>query len=77
MTIYEKENPDSINSGRIDRIVSGSGTSVREVRGLLKQFRQSKKMMKMMKGGMGSGSEKDMQKMMQKMKGKMGKGMKF
>ena len=77
MTMKEKENPDSINSSRIDRIVNGSGTSVREVRGLLKQFRQSKKMMKMMKGSMGGGSEKDMQKMMQKMKGKMGKGMKF
>lgn len=66
MTRQEKRNPDLLNSSRLERISSGSGTSINDVRGLLKQYKQAKKMMKMMKGG----SEKDMQKMMQKMQGK-------
>jgi|TARA_B100001971_G_C18229438_1_gene562922 signal recognition particle subunit SRP54 len=69
MTKQELEEPDTvINSGRIDRISAGSGISTREVRELIKQYRQSKKMVKMMKG---SG---DVNKMMQKFQGKMPKG---
>ena len=76
MTNNEKENPDTINPNRIDRIVAGSGTSTRQVRELLKQYRQSKKMMKMMKGSMGDmaggkADDKKMQKMMAKMQRKM------
>lgn len=69
MTKEELEDPDVLNSQRIDRIAVGSGLSVGEVRELLKQYRQSKKMMKMFKG------EKDMNKLMKKMGGKLPKGM--
>ena len=54
-----------MDSSRIDRVSKGSGLSAKDVRELLKQYRQSKKMVKMMKG---SG---DINKMMKKMKGKM------
>ena len=67
----ELEEPDKIGADRVGRIAAGSGSSIKEVRELLKQHRQSKKMMKMFKG------EKDMNKMMKKMKGKMPGGMKF
>jgi signal recognition particle subunit SRP54 len=70
MTKHELENPDLIRGTRLDRITSGSGQSSGDLRLLLKQYKQGKKMAKMMKGGMNS--EKDMQKLMQKMsKGKM------
>ncbi len=70
MTREELEQPDLIRGGRLERISAGSGQSVSDLRLLLKQYKQGKKMMKMMKGGVNS--EKDMQKMMQKMtKGKM------
>jgi signal recognition particle subunit SRP54 len=69
MTKKELEDPDIISADRVDRIASGSGLNVGEVRELLKQYRQSKKMMKMMKG------EGDINKMMKKMGGKMPKGM--
>ncbi len=49
MTMYERENPQAINSSRKNRIAKGSGTSVQEVNRLLKQFEQSKVMMKQMK----------------------------
>ncbi len=49
MTMYERENPQVINSSRKNRIAKGSGTSVQEVNRLLKQFEQSKVMMKQMK----------------------------
>lgn len=60
MTPYERENPDVINGSRRKRIAEGSGTSVAEVNRLLKQFEESKKMMKMLSGGA---------KMMKKMPG--------
>lgn len=75
MTKDELENPDIVRGGRLERISEGSGQSTGDLRLLLKQYKQGKKMAKMMKGG--TGSEKDMQKMMQKMsKGGM-KGFKF
>jgi signal recognition particle subunit SRP54 len=49
MTKKERENPAVINSSRKQRIALGSGTSVQEVNKLLKQFEQSKVMMKQMK----------------------------
>ena len=72
MTKEELEEPEVIKGGRLERIAKGAGMPVSELRGLLKQYKQSRKLMKMMKGG----SEKDMQKMMQRMGGGM-KGMKF
>jgi len=69
MTKEELEDPELISSTRIDRISAGSGCSAKDIRELIKQYRQSKKMMKMMKG---SG---DVNKMMKKMQGKMSKGM--
>jgi signal recognition particle subunit SRP54 len=73
MTKEELEEPEDITPARIDRIAKGSGISAQEVRGLLKQYKQSKKLVKMMKG---MDSEKGMQKAMQKMQ-KGGMGMKF
>lgn len=47
MTKEEKENPDIINPSRIKRIAKGSGTNESEVRELLKNYKQMKRMMKM------------------------------
>ncbi len=49
MTMRERENPSIINSSRKNRIALGSGTSVQEVNRVLKQFEQTKLMMKQMK----------------------------
>ncbi|MBE7061270.1 MAG: signal recognition particle protein [Clostridiales bacterium] len=49
MTMRERENPQIINSSRKNRIAMGSGTSVQEVNRVLKQFEQTKLMMKQMK----------------------------
>jgi len=52
MTPEERTNPVVLNGSRRKRIASGSGTSVQEVNKLLKQFDETKRMMKMMtKGG--------------------------
>ncbi len=51
MTPKERENPDIINGSRRMRIAKGSGTTVQEVNRLLKQFEESKKIMKMLSGG--------------------------
>jgi len=48
MTNEERENPHIINGSRKNRIAAGSGTSVTEVNQLIKQFDQTRKMMKMM-----------------------------
>ena len=69
MTKEELEEPETIDAERIDRISKGAGLGVSNVRELIKQYRQSKKMIKMMKG---SG---DMNKMMKKMKGRMPPGL--
>lgn len=47
MTEYEKEHPECLNGSRRKRIADGSGTSIADVNKLLKQFEQSRKMMKM------------------------------
>ena len=49
MTMRERENPSIINASRKTRIAKGSGTSVQEVNRILKQFEQTKMMMKQMK----------------------------
>lgn len=46
MTKEERETPEIINSSRRKRIALGSGTNVQDVNRLLKQFRETKKMMK-------------------------------
>lgn len=51
MTPFERENPDVLNGSRRKRIASGSGTDIQEVNKLIKQFADTKKMMKMMTGG--------------------------
>ncbi len=45
MTVREKDEPNLIKGKRIDRIARGAGVSGHEVRELLKQYNQSKKMM--------------------------------
>lgn len=47
MTPYERKNPDVINGSRRQRISKGSGTTLQEVNRLLKQFEETRKMMKM------------------------------
>ena len=51
MTPGEREDPSVINGSRRKRIAEGSGTTVQDVNRLLKQFEESKKMMKMLSGG--------------------------
>ena len=51
MTVQERENPTIINGSRRKRIAAGSGTSIEEVNRLLKQFEQTRKMMKTVAGG--------------------------
>lgn len=51
MTPQERRNPDIIKASRRQRIAKGSGTSIQQVNQLLKQFEQSKEMMKQMKNG--------------------------
>ena len=53
MTPKERQNPDIINQSRKLRIARGSGTKIEDVNRLLKQFDQTRKMMKMV-SGMGS-----------------------
>ena len=51
MTPEERENPEIINARRRERIARGSGTTVADVNRLLKQFEQTRKMMKTVAGG--------------------------
>ena len=51
MTMAERENPSIIDSKRKRRIAAGSGRSVQEVNQLLKQFEQTRKMMKQFASG--------------------------
>ncbi len=51
MTPNERLHPEIIKASRRQRIASGSGTSVQQVNQLLKQFEQSKEMMKQLKNG--------------------------
>ena len=51
MTKEERTNPKILNYSRRRRIAAGSGTDVQSVNKLIKQFEQTKEMMKRMKGG--------------------------
>ncbi len=51
MTKEEKEDPDVIDSSRLQRIAKGSGTKPEEVKELIKNYNQTKKMVKKMQGG--------------------------
>lgn len=53
MTPYERRNPDVIKGSQKKRIAAGSGTSIQEVNALIKQFYQSKELMKQMSSGKG------------------------
>ena len=53
MTREERLNPDIIKASRRKRIADGSGTTIQQVNTLLKQFEQSKEMMKQLKGRKG------------------------
>ncbi len=53
MTMAERENPAIIDSKRKRRIAAGSGRSVQEVNQLLKQFEQTKMLMKQLRGNKG------------------------
>lgn len=53
MTKKERNDPSIINYSRKTRIAKGSGTTIQEVNQLLKQYEQSKQMMKMMKNKRG------------------------
>ena len=50
MTPKERQNPDILNQSRKLRIAKGSGTTIQDVNRLLKQFDQTRKMMKMVSG---------------------------
>ncbi len=67
MTPQERRNPNVLNGSRRLRIAKGSGTSVSDVNGLVKQQAQMKKMMKLLKGG-------NMKKLMREMGGRGGGG---
>lgn len=70
MTKEELENPEKINAERIERISKGSGVSTNEIREMIKQYRQSKKMVKMLKG-------ESPEKLMKKLGRKAGPKLKF
>lgn len=53
MTPGERDNPAIINGSRRKRIANGSGTTIQEVNRLIKQFDETRKMMKIMSGGGG------------------------
>ena len=50
MTPKERQHPEILNTSRKNRIARGSGTSLQEVNRLVKQFEQTRKMMKMVTG---------------------------
>lgn len=50
MTPRERTNPEILNTSRRQRIAKGSGTNIQEVNRLIKQFDQTRKMMKMVTG---------------------------
>ena len=51
MTPEERENPAIINGSRRKRIASGSGTNIQEVNRLIKQFDETRRMMRMVQSG--------------------------
>ena len=71
MTPRERTNPEVLNQSRRMRIAKGSGTNIQEVNRLIKQFDQTRKMMKMVTGN----QMKSMMSRMKDFKGQMPEGM--
>ena len=67
MTPEERRNPQILNGSRRRRIARGSGTEVRDVNQLIKQFNEMKKMMGTMSKLMGKGRNVNLQKIMKSM----------
>ena len=67
MTPHERSHPEVLNQSRRLRIAKGSGTNIQEVNRLIKQFDQTRKMMKMVTGANAS----KMMQMAATMRGKM------
>lgn len=63
MTPEERENPSVLNGSRKKRIAAGSGTDVQDINRLLKQFDETRKMMRMVQSG------KNLNRMMSSMPG--------
>jgi signal recognition particle subunit SRP54 len=62
MTPQERTNPEIINGSRRARIAKGSGTDVQEVNRLIKQFDETRKMMRKMTSGGGRQAMKNMRR---------------
>src|SRR5690554_4700240 len=60
MTPQERGNPEILNGSRRARIAKGSGTDVQEVNKLIKQFDETRKMMRMMTTGGAKGAKQAM-----------------
>ena len=58
MTKEERANPSLLNPSRKQRIAKGAGVDIAEVNRIVKQFEQSKKLMKQLPGMMGGGKRK-------------------
>ena len=72
MTPKERQHPEILNQSRRMRIAKGSGTDIQEVNKLIKQFDQTRKMMRMV-SGMGSSKMAQMANAMKAMRGGMPK----
>lgn len=70
MTPHERENPSVLNGSRRKRIALGSGTDIAEVNRLIKQFEDTRKMMKMISGGGGKNTLNAMRNMRKMSSGK-------
>lgn len=70
MTPLERENPSVLNGSRRKRIAMGSGTDIAEVNRLIKQFEDTRKMMKMISGGGGKNTLNAMRNMRKMSSGK-------
>lgn len=62
MTPAERSNPEILNGSRRARIAKGSGTNVQEVNKLIKQFDETRKMMRMMTSNGGNQSMRNMRR---------------
>ena len=62
MTPAERTNPAILNGSRRARIAKGSGTSIQEVNKLIKQFDETRKMMRMMTSGGGKQAMRNMRR---------------
>ena len=60
MTMEERTNPDILNVSRKNRIAKGAGVDIAEVNRFIKQFEESRKMMKQMSGIMGKKKKRGM-----------------